>query len=814
MLPSGGGVPFPGGSFFWDFFAHIEDRICLLNIANALFCGYLAELFSKRTTMTKRTLYALVAMLSLCACSRPSAGVRMQDPVDYVNILVGTASSFNLSTGNTYPAVALPWGMNFWTPQTGENGDGWAYTYSSTKIRGIKQTHQPSPWINDYGEFSIMPVTAGPEWDQEKRASWFSHKAEKATPYYYSVYLADHDVLCEVAPTSRAAAFRLTYPERELSYLVVDAYDKGSYVKVSEDGRSIEGYTTRNCGGVTEDFKNWFVIESDIPFDKVQTVSDGTVSDSRESKGDHSLAVVGFKTGKGQKVGLRVASSFISIDQARQNLKELDGKTFDQVRDEGRKAWNETLGRIRVEDGNIDNLRTFYSCLYRCLLFPRDLSEVTSSGERVHYSPFNGKVESGYLFGDTGFWDTFRALLPLVNLVYPDQAEKIQQGLVNTYKESGFLPEWASPGHRDCMVGNNSASVVADAFVCGVGQYDSETLWQAVLHGAHSEHPTVGSTGRKGYAYYDSLGYVPCDVGINENAARTLEYAYDDWCIYTFGKALGKSESELAPYAKSAYNYRNLYDSEYRLMVGKKKDGTFSRPFNPLKWGGDFTEGNSLHYTWSVFHDPQGLVDLMGGDDSFEAMLDTVFAMPPLYDDSYYGFPIHEIVEMTVMNMGNYAHGNQPIQHMLYLYDWIGKPWKAQARIREVMSKFYTPLFDGYCGDEDNGQTSAWYVFSALGFYPVCPASGQYAVGSPLFDKVTVTPSIGKPFTVVSSGNSPENVYVKNMKVSGKNCSRNYITLSELRDGSEISFEMNSSPEKSRGTAESDRPYSFSREGK
>ena len=475
-----------------------------------------------------------------------------------------------------------------------------------------------------------------------------------------------------------------------------------------------------------------------------------------------------------------------------------------------RDRWNEVLGRIAVKDDNIDRLRTFYSCLYRSLLFPRDLSEVNAEGERVHYSPYNGEVLPGYMTTDTGFWDTFRSLFPLMNLVYPDQSVKVQEGLVNAWLESGFLPEWASPGHRGCMVGNNSASVVADAYVNGIRGYDAEKLWDAVVSGAHSVHPHVSSTGRRGWEYYDSLGYVPCNVGINESAARTLEYAYDDWCIYTFGKALGKSEEELAPYAKAALNYKNLYNPEYRLMVGKNADGTFSEPFSPLKWGGDFTEGNSLHYTWSVFHDPAGLIDLMGGEKPFGEMLDSVFNIPPHFDDSYYGRPIHEIREMQVMNMGNYAHGNQPIQHMVYLYDWCGQPWKAQARVREVMDKFYTSAPDGYCGDEDNGQTSAWYVFSAMGFYPVCPASGQFAVGTPLFKEVRVTLPTGRRFTISAPDNSDTNFYIGSMKVNGRRQDRNWLSYGELASGADIVFEMTDAPAVSRGIAKESRPYSFS----
>ena len=759
-----------------------------------------------------RLLSIVACALIVASCCGEFEPQYVDNPVDYVSTLVGSESTFQLSTGNTYPAVAMPWGMNFWTPQTGKNGDGWTYQYDATKIRGLKQTHQPSPWINDYGAFSIMPVTTGPVFDEDERESWFSHKAEVAKPYYYKVYLAEHDVVAEIAPTERAAAIRLTYPEKDMSYLVVDGYAGGSFVKVIPEENKIIGYVTNNHGGVPENFRNWFVVVSDTPFEKVETIAGDKVTGKMETSADHALAMVGFKTVRGQVVNLRVASSFISIDQAQLNLREVEGKSFDAVKNACRDSWNAALGRIQVSDTDIDRIRTFYSCLYRSLLFPRDLSEVNANGERVHYSPYNGEVKPGYMTTDTGFWDTFRSLFPLMNLVYPDQSVKVQEGLVNAYLESGFLPEWASPGHRGCMVGNNSASVVADAYVNGIRGYDAEKLWEAVISDAHKVHPEVSSTGRLGWEYYDSLGYVPCNVGIKENAARTLEYAYNDWCIYMFGKALGKPESELEPYRKAALNYRNLYDPEYKLMVGKNADGSFSRPFSPLKWGGDFTEGNSLHYTWSVFQDPQGLIDLMGGDEPFSEMMDSVFNIPPHFDDSYYGFPIHEIREMQVMNMGNYAHGNQPIQHFIYLYDWCGQPWKAQARIREVMDKFYTAAPDGYCGDEDNGQTSAWYVFSAMGFYPVCPASGEFAVGTPLFKHVKVNMPSGKSFIVNAPENSNDNFYIGSMKVNGREQTRTWLTYKELSEGATISFDMCNAPVTSRGTATSDRPYSFSSE--
>ena len=738
-----------------------------------------------------------------------------KDPVDYVNPLMGTDSKFSLSNGNTYPAIAMPWGMNFWTPQTGEMGDGWAYTYHSDKIRGFKQTHQPSPWINDYGQFSLMPVTGRLAIDQNHRASWFSHKAETVTPYYYSVYLADHDVTTEIAPTERCAYFRFTFPETDKSYVVIDAFDRGSYVKVIPEQNKIVGYTTRNSGGVPRNFKNWFVIEFDKPFDN-QLVWAGydPVKNHLELESNHVGAVVGFKTRRGEAVHAKVASSFISLEQAEQNLKEIGDRTFDQVKEAGRAVWNDVLGRIEIEDDDIHRKETFYSCLYRSVLFPRSLFEVTAEGNVMHYSPFNGEVLPGYMFTDTGFWDTFRCLFPLVNLVYPSMGEKMQEGLLNTYLESGFFPEWASPGHRGCMVGNNSASVVADAFLKNVTKADAVKMYEGLLSGANSVHPRVSSTGRFGWQYYNELGYVPYDVRINESAARTLEYAYDDWCIYKMGQKLGRPQEELDLYAKRSQNYRNLYDPEHKLMRGKNQDGTFQSPFNPLKWGDAFTEGNSWHYTWSVFHDVQGLVDLMGGKDEFVAQLDSVFAVPPVFDDSYYGGVIHEIREMQIMNMGNYAHGNQPIQHMIYLYNYAGQPWKAQYWLREVMNRLYFATPDGYCGDEDNGQTSAWYVFTALGFYPVCPGSGEYVMGAPYFKSATLHLENGKSVVFSAPDNSDENRYIKSMTVNGKKYTRNYINHFELIKGGKYVFDMENEPCRSRGVNDSDFPYSFSRENR
>lgn len=757
----------------------------------------------------------LILSILLCGILLPT---KAKDYTEYVNPMVGTQSTFELSTGNTYPAIARPWGMNFWTPQTGKMGDGWQYSYNAYKIKGFKQTHQPSPWINDYGQFSIMPVTGKLVFDENKRASWFAHKGEEAKAYYYKVYLAEHDVAVELTPTERAAMFRFTFPENEHSYIVVDAFHKGDFkeapfIKVDKNNNRIIGYTTRNSGGVPDNFKNYFVVEFDKPFTYMATVSNNEIKEnSTEQHADHVGAIIGFQTKKGEIVHARVASSFISPEQALQNLKELSDDSFDELVAKGKEAWNDVLGKVEVEGGTTDQYRTFYSCLYRSLLFPRKFYEINEKGETVHYSPFNGEVLPGYMYTDTGFWDTFRCLFPLLNMMYPSVNKEIQEGLINTYKESGFFPEWASPGHRGCMIGNNSASILIDAYLKGVKVEDVETMYKGIIHGTENVHPEISSTGRLGHEYYNKLGYVPYDVKINENAARTLEYAYNDWCIYKLAKELKRPKKEINLFAKRAMNYKNLFDKESKLMRGRKENGEFMAPFSPLKWGDAFTEGNSWHYSWSVFHDPQGLIDLMGGDKEFVHMLDSVFSVPPVFDDSYYGQVIHEIREMTVMNMGNYAHGNQPIQHMIYLYNYAKEPWKAQYWLRQVMDRMYSATPDGYCGDEDNGQTSAWYVFTALGFYPVCPGSGQYVMGAPLFKKAVLHLENGNEVVINAPENSKENIYIKQMNWNGHPYTHNFINHDELMNGCVMDFKMDKEPNTQRGIEAKDAPYSFSLE--
>ncbi|HCQ16923.1 MAG TPA: alpha-mannosidase, partial [Cryomorphaceae bacterium] len=687
------------------------------------------------------------------------------------------------------------------------------YKYNENKIRGIKQTHQPSPWINDYAAFSLMAVTGDLKFEEEERASWFSHKAETVKPYHYQVYLADHDVVAEVTPTERAAQFRFTFPETDSAYIVLDGFYRGSMVQIIPEERKIIGYCRNNSGGVPENFHNYFVAEFDKDFELTHTWGDDwTLQENTvNSEGGHVGAIVGFKTKKGEPVHVKVASSFISPEQAQLNLnREIGEDSFETTMQKAKQLWETELNKIQIEDDNIDHIRTFYSCLYRVLLFPRKFYELNSKDEMVHYSPYNGEVLPGYMFTDNGFWDTFRAVFPFFNLMYPELNSHIMDGLANTYKESGWLPEWASPGHRNCMIGSNSAVIVADAYLKGnMSEETAAVLFEAILKNANVEEGRPArSVGREGLSYYNDLGYIPYDVGINENAARTLEYAFADFCIARMAEKMGKKEVAQRFYEQSL-NYKNVFDPSANLMRGRNEDGNFQSPFNPLKWGDAFTEGNSLHYTWSVFHDGQGLIDLMGGKEAFVKQLDHVFEMPPDFDDTYYGGTIHEIREMQIVNMGNYAHGNQPIQHMIYLYNYAHAGYKAQEKIRDVLTKLYAATPDGYCGDEDNGQTSAWYVFSALGFYPVTPGTEQYVIGSPLFKKAKLYLENGNTFTIEAPKNAADHFYIQAARLNGKPYTHAYLDYKAIRNGGTLTFEMSAEPNKEWAGKPEDLPYSL-----
>lgn len=740
----------------------------------------------------RQIIYLLLIAFSFTSCQE----TKEQSLSSKVNPLMGTDSDFKFSHGNTYPAVAVPWGMNFWSPQTGENGSGWMYAYADTVIRGFRQTHQPSPWINDYGTFSLMPLLGDLKMNDKERGMRFSHENEQALPECYRVQF-DNGIKTTFSATSRGAVFEISYPSDQEQYLVIDAYQHGGSIEFDRSKNCVHGISRYNNGGVPDNFANYFYLTFDQPI--VESGID-----------DEARAYLRFQLKPEEVLTIRVASSFISAKQATLNyVREVEKLSLQDVVEHARKVWNENLGRIKIEGGTSEQQQTFYSCLYRTLLFPREFYEFDAEGAPCYYSPYDGKVHKGYMYTDNGFWDTFRAVHPLFTLLYPEVSGRIMQSIINAYQESGFMPEWASPGHRGCMIGNNSISLLTDAWVKGIRTFDEQIALRAMLHQVHARDEKITSVGRDGYQFYDKFGYVPYPE-IPEATAKTLEYAYADWCIARFAEQLG--DSVLAEkYYSRGMNYRNLYNQEHGFMWAKDASGKWKEPFDATEWGGPFTEGCSWHWTWSVMHDPEGLAELVGGHDKVVQKLDSMFIAPNVFNYGTYGFVIHEIAEMVALDMGQYAHGNQPVQHAIYLYNYVGEPWKAQKHTRDVMNRLYNPGVQGYCGDEDNGQTSAWYVFTALGFYPLCPGTAEYVLGSPLFPRATLTLPEGKNFTIIAENNATNNCYIHSATLNGMEMTRNYLTHDELLQGGEFRLHMDSVPNYNRGVSCTDFPYSYSK---
>ena len=752
-------------------------------------------------------------LLIVCLLGAASTRAATPSPVMLANPLQGTDSNGGYSHGNEYPAIALPFPMNTWAPYTRPASDSFYYQYRDTKIRGIRQTHQPSPWIGDYAAFALMPVSGKLALKEDDRASAFRHEDETAQPSYYRVHLDTWKTVAEITPTERCARFRFTFEQPGDSYVVLDAFPGGSSVEIIPAENKVIGISRFNHGGVPKDFANYFVIVFDRPFSAHGVWSpDSVQAGGTKLEGKQAGAFLQFDTSAGTQIGCKVASSFISPEQALRNLqREVGDADFDTLRQRAEDRWNQALGRIRIEGGMEDQRRTFYSALYRSILYPHRFYEFNESDRPVYFSPYDGKLHEGVLYTDTGFWDTFRAAHPLYNLLFPEISAEILQGLLNAYDQSGWLPSWASPGHRGCMIGNHAFSLLADAWAKGIRGFDAQKALAAMVHDANTQAPdNCRSIGRDGAEEYNKLGYVPYssvrgEPSFAEATAKTLEYAYDDYCAAQLARAIGR-QAEAEQFTRKAMNYTNLFDAKIGFMRGRKADGSWCEPFDPTEWGGPFTEGCSWHWTWSVMQDVPGLIKLLGGDKAFAAKLDAVFTSPNTFKAGTYGNPIHEMVEMAALDMGQYAHGNEPVHHMIYLYDAAGQPWKAQSHLRLAMNQLYQATPDGLCGDEDTGQTSAWYVFSAIGFYPVCPGDTAYWIGSPLFDRATLTLPGGKTFTVVAEHNGPQHSYIHGAKLNGQPFDKVYLTHDQLTAGGEIIFDMASAPDHNWGTAPASRP--------
>ncbi|MGV8879203.1 MAG: GH92 family glycosyl hydrolase [Sphingobacteriaceae bacterium] len=731
------------------------------------------------------------------------------DLVKYVNTLQGTNSKHELTRGNTYPTTTLPFGMHTWTPQTGKNGDGWKYQYFKDVIRGFQQAHQCSSWTRDYAVFSLMPVTGDLVVNEDKREAKFSHTNEIAKPNYYRVKL-DNQITTEISPTERGAHLRFSFPKSQKSFLVLDGYIGMSMVKIIPAERKITGYV-HNGSQLPKNLKSYFEIVFDKPFvaygtweNKTNTISANSITGEGYGIG----AYIQFKDG--EKVQAKVASSYVSAEQATVTLNTELGKhkNLEVTKASAAAIWNKHLGRILVEGGTEEEKATFYSCFFRASIFSRKFYEMDKDGKPYYYSPYDGKVHAGYMYTDTGFWDTFRAQFPLNTILHPTMHGRYMQALLDAQEQCGWLPSWSFPGEAGSMIGNHAISLLTDAWVKGIRTFDPQVALKAYLHEATNKGPWGPSNGRDGFKEYYQLGYVPYPE-YREATAKTLEYAYDDFCGYQLAKQTNQPFYEQV-FSRQMFNYKNVYDPGTRFMRGKQKDGNWTPDFDPITWGGPFTEGNAWHYSWSVFQDTQGLINLMGGDKNFTAKLDSVFSVPNQVKVGTYGGLIHEMTEMVMANMGQYAHGNQPIQHMIYLYNYSGAPWKAQYHARNVMDKLYSSTENGYPGDEDQGQTSSWYVLSALGFYSVCPGTDQYVIGSPVFRKTTITMENGKKFVIEADNNSKENVYIQSATLNGKTYDHNFLLHTDITNGGTLHFNMGSQPALTRGLKAEDKPFSLS----
>ena len=759
-------------------------------------------------------LKALSLFLLLLSLLPGRSGVAA-DLTHYVSTLQGTHSNFALSHGNTFPATAMPYGVHMWTPQTGPNGEGFKYLYDADAIRGFGQSHQCSPWVSDYAVYTFFPEVGELVVSPDERASRFKHENEVGLPHYYSV-LFDNGIRTEFAPTERSVHFCFTYPRTGDAWLLIDGYTGQSEVRVDASRRRVSGWVNnQRFVNHADNFRCYFVIDFDTPFEAFGTWENrgGSVSAMQsEASGDGAGAYLRFR--KGAKVEARAASSYISYEQAELTLERELGRSrrLEDTKARGAETWNKLLGRILVEGGSEEQRRTFYSCLFRSNLFSRKFYEEKSDGSPYYYSPYDGHVYDGYMFTDNGFWDTFRSLFPLTCILHPSQQGRYLEAMLHVQsQELGWFPSWSFPGETGGMVGNHSISLFADAWAKGIRTVVADSLLRAYAHEAFNKGPYGGANGRQCWHEYFTLGYVPFPLS-HGSVTQTLEYAYDDWCAYRIARQSGDA-FWADVFGRQMRNYRNLWDAATGFFRGRGEDGKWYEPFDPLVWGGPYTEGNAWHYIWSVFHDVQGLINLIGSDEAFVARIDSVFSQPSEVKPGWYGYKIHEMTEMEEAGMGQYAHGNQPIQHLAYLYSYAGAPWKTQYWVRQILDRLYDATPDGFPGDEDQGGMSSWYVLSALGLYAVTPGTDQYVIGSPLFPRATITMEDGRKFVIEARDNTAENVYIQEAWLNGKPLLRNYVTYDEITRGGRLVFQMGPEPNLQRCTGKDAAPYSLSLSG-
>lgn len=694
----------------------------------------------------------------------------MANLLDLVNPLMGTRSVREFSRGNTLPLTQRPWAMTAWSPVTGD--DPWFFHPDLPKLRGIRATRQPSPWMGDYAGFTLCPQTGPLVTDPARRASAYRLNRSTVAPQRLKTEFLRYRVAADLAPTERCAVLRLTYGEGGACRLLIEV-PQGEVV-LDEASGEVRGRSTGAGGMVPEGFAGSFLMVFDRPV-------------ARWS-GPAATAWVEFDLPRGTVVEARIATSFLGFDQARRNLdREVGTKTIDQITEEGAAEWNRLLGRLEVEGASEDQRKTYYGCLYRTLCFPRKIHEFDADGKPVHLNFATGQPAPGVLCTDNGFWDTHRTVYPLYALAYRDELPEILEGWTNVARDTGWMPTWPSPGHRACMIGTHIDAVYAEALAKGVKGVDYEAAWSGLRRHAF-ENPSRPEVGRADLADYLKFGYLPDGKGLHSVSA-TLDYAYGDWCLAQIARHLG-NEADARTLEDRSKRWQNLFDPSMGFFRPRNPDGTWTDGFNPLAWGGPFVEGSAWQCGWAVPHDPEGLIAALGGVEVALARLDTLMALKPLFHLGEYTEEIHEMTEMAVVDFGQYAHSNQPSHGILWYYALAGRPDKTERLTRRVLDELYGPGFDGYCGDEDNGEMSAWYLWASMGLYPFCPGSPDYVLGSPLFTKVTVHTGDGRTLVIEAPGNGPDTPLVRRRTLSNVVLTDPRVSHADLLDLGRLVCEM------------------------
>lgn len=684
--------------------------------------------------------------------------------IDYVNIKQGTDSVPRFSNGNTTALIQMPFAMNGYTLQTESHKSNWFYHPKDRSLEGIRLTHQPSPWIGDYGQLVFLPQRDEVFSQADERWSGFRPEEVIARPDYLKVDLLRYRTTVELAPTERGAIMELHYEgDEEASFAVLP--EKGhSEIYVDPEKRLITGYTTAHTWETAENFAMYFAIMFDSVFDESRTYlthPDGTYEQGLSGEGE----AVGVSVGLIEKhVTVRLATSYISIEQAKITLdRETGGKTQKEIQEKAAESWENYLSRIEITTENEEQKRTFYSCFYRMFLFPRKFYEINNEGEKIHYCADTGIVAPGIKYVDNGFWDTFRTVYPMYSIVAPEMFAEILEGFVNTYRDCGWLPKWPSPSEVGMMPGTLIDAVIADAAVKNIVDKDVlEKAFEGMIKHA-TEESSDHRYGRHGTEDYKKFGYIPREK-YKESVNHTLDYVYGDFCIAQTAEVLGKMELE-KQFRANSKNYKKLFDPETGFMRGRDCDGNMSETFDPFGWGGEYCEGGPWQNSFAVYHDIEGLADLYGGKDAFMQKLDTLFATKPIYHRGGYPVEIHEMTEMAAADFGQCAISNQPSFHLPYLFAAIGCRDKTEYWVKKLAEEAFSYRDDGYPGDDDNGTMAGWYVFSTLGIYPICPGKAEYLKITPLVEKAVIhTPN--KDY-VIQKGESTEQ-YISHKEIAGK----------------------------------------------